>query len=392
MSLHRRYGLTRVINAAGTYTPLGVSRSSEAVSAAAAAALREFFVVDELQAAASDAACSLTGAEAAAVVHCAAAGITLCVAAAMAGADPDRVAALPDSAGMPTRVVLPAGHAVDYGHPIVQDVRLAGATPVLAGTDDACSIAELDDALAHPGTACLLLVSSRLVRGAPVSLQAAVAAAHRRSVPAIVDGAAQDLRIGELLETGADLVILSAQKYLAAPTAGLVVGRRDLVAAVRAHEKGIGRAMKATKEAIAGVLAALEERRRLDLDAWRRSQADKVARFVAAAGRIAGIAAEAVPDPAGMPFPRARLAVDPARAGLDAAALARALREGDPSIRVMEHELAAGRLVLELVPLDAAEVDAVVALLRAAIARTGSIGADAPPRQPRAPAGGGKAW
>ncbi|MFZ5558165.1 MAG: aminotransferase class V-fold PLP-dependent enzyme [Pseudomonadota bacterium] len=371
MSLHDRYGLTRVINAAGTFTPLGVSRSSKAVSAAAAAALREFFVIDELHAVASDAVARLTGAEAAAVAHCAAAGITLSVAAAMAGADADKVAALPGAEGMPTRVVLPAGHAVNYGHPIVQDVRLAGAAPVLAGTDEACSTADLEKALAHPDTACLLLVSSRLVRGNPVDLTEAVAAAHRRGVPAIIDGAAQDLRIRELLATRADLVVLSAQKYLASPTAGLVVGRKDLVAAVRAHEKGIGRAMKAAKEAIIGVLAALEDRQQLDLDAWRRTQANKVARFVEAAGRLAGIAAEAVPDPAGMPFPRARLTVDPARAGLDAAALARALRDGTPSIRVMEHEVAAGRLVLELVPLQDAEVGFVLDRLEGALAPQG---------------------
>jgi L-seryl-tRNA(Ser) seleniumtransferase len=367
MEIHDRYRLTPVINAAGTYTPLGVSRSSERVSAAAAAALREFFVIDELQAAASNAIARWSGAEAGAATHCAAAGITLSVAAAMTGDDPERVAVLPDADGMRARVVLPAGHAVNYGHPIAQDVRLAGATPVLAGTQAGCSVAALETALAHPETACLLLVSSRLVRGAPLDLAASVAAAHRRGVPAIIDGAAQDLRVRELLATGADLVVLSAQKYLASPTAGLVVGRKALVAAVRAHEQGIGRAMKATKEAIVGVLAALEERQALDLAAWRAEQRDKVERFVERANALPGVSAAAAPDPAGMPFPRARLAVDPARAGLDAAALARALREGTPSIRVMEHELTAGRLVLELVPLTAEEVDTILARIAASI-------------------------
>ena len=61
----------------------------------------------------------------------------------------------------------------------------------------------------------------------------------------------------------ADLVLVSAQKYLASPTAGLIIGRKRLVHACRAHEKGIGRAMKATKEAVIGVLAALEERQNL---------------------------------------------------------------------------------------------------------------------------------
>ena len=88
------------------------------------------------------------------------------------------------------------------------------------------------------------------------------------------------------LATGADLVVLSAHKYLAAPTAGLIVGRAGLVQSCRAQERGIGRAMKPTKEAILGVLAALDERRRLDLGAWSAAQQRKVADFVERAARI----------------------------------------------------------------------------------------------------------
>ena len=360
MDIHDGHALTRVINAAGSFTPLGVSRSSPAVAAAAAEALQAFFVMDELQDAASAASVRLTGAQAGAVVHCAAAGITLSIAAAMAGGSAQAVAALPDATGLPARVVLPAGHAVDYGHPIVQDIRLAGATPVPAGTEAGCAIAEIEAALADEGTACLLLVSSRLVRGAPVDLGQAVAAAHRRGVPAIIDGAAQDMRIGALLATGADLVVISAQKYLASPTAGLVIGRADLVRAVRAHEKGIGRAMKASKEAICGVLAAIGEREALDMAEWRGVQDEKVAGFVAKANGLAGIDARAVPDPAGMPFARVHLRIDPAAAGRDARAVADGLKTGSPSIRVMEHGLDAGEVILELVGLREDEVAAIL--------------------------------
>ncbi|HVL56304.1 MAG TPA: hypothetical protein VM491_07360 [Burkholderiaceae bacterium] len=371
MSLHERYRLTRVINAAGSYTPLGVSRSAAPVASAAAEALSEFFVIDELQRAASDAIARATGAESAAVTHCAAAAITLSVAATMTGADPDAIARLPDASGLPRRVVMPAGHAVDYGHPIVQDVRLAGATPVPVGGDGPEPICELDALsaeLAQQATACLLLVSSRLVRGRSPELTDAVAAAHRHGVPAIIDGAAQDLRIGELLATGADLVLVSAQKYLAAPTAGLAIGRQSLVDAVRAQEKGIGRSMKATKEALVGVLAALDERQRLDLAAWRHAQHDKVARFVARANALPGVVASITPDPAGMPFPRAELQIDPQRAGRDAAAVAAALAAGTPSIRVMTHALHESKLVLELVPLTGGEVGQVLARLSQIVA------------------------
>jgi L-seryl-tRNA(Ser) seleniumtransferase len=365
MGLHERYGLTRVINARGTFTPLGVSRSSAAVGATVAEALGEFFVVDELQNLAGRVIARDTGAESGCVTHCASAAITLAIAAAMTRGEAAKVAALPDTTGMPNAVVLPAGHAVDYGHPIVTDIRLAGAVPVIAGAADVCTGEDLDRALARADAACLLLVSSRLVRGTSPPLAEAVAAAHRRGLPAIVDAAAQDLRIAALLATGADLVLLSAQKYLASPTAGLAVGRRVWVEALRAQEKGIGRAMKATKEAILGAIAALDERRGLDLATWSAAQTKKAERFAARAGRLPGIAARVVPDPTGLPFPRVSLAVDAAAAGGDARALSEALRSGTPAVWLMDHAAARGELLLELVPLGEAELDAILARLSA---------------------------
>jgi len=357
MGIHERYDLTNVINAAGTFTPLGVSRSSVAVGQAVAEALSEFFLIDELQDVASAAISQWTGAEAGAVTHCVAAGITLAIAAAMAGTAPDRVAALPDTGDMPNRVVLPAGHAINYGHSILQDVRLAGATPVLAGSAQECAIEDLESELRQARTACLLLVSSRLVGGKPIDMARAVRAAHDCGLPAIIDGAAQDMRIEEILATGADLVLVSAQKYLASPTAGLVIGKKELVGAVRAHEKGIGRAMKPTKEGICGVLAAIDEREKADIRAWRNTQEEKVARFVQRANNHAGIRATSVADPVGMPFPRAQLTIDPKQAGMDAASLAEALKSGNPSVWVMSHALRDGQMILELVPLSDEELD-----------------------------------
>jgi len=363
-ALHARLGLRPVINAAGTFTPLGVSRSPPAVADAVAQALQEFVVIDELQALAGRALADWSGAPAGAVTHCVSAGITMAVAAAMAGDAPQAVAALPDSRGLPDKVVLPAGHVVDYGHPILTDIRLAGATPVLAGSAQHCSLNDLEQALAQDAVACLLLVSSRLVQGETVDLAGAVALAHARGVPAVIDGAAQDMRVTELLATGADAVLASAHKYLAAPTAGLVVGTADFVRAFRAQENGIGRAMKAGKEAIVGVLAALQVRAALDLSAWREEQRRKVEGFVDALAPIPGLRAEAVPDPAGMPFSRVVVSVgEPALPGWTAQWLAGRLRDATPSIRVMEHALAHGQLVLELVPLRDDELGAIVRAL-----------------------------
>ena len=354
MSIHDRYRLSVVINAKGTYTPLGVSRSSDGVAAAVAQALPEFFDMDELGDRASEAIAQVTGAQAGAVVHCTAAGVTLAAAATMTGGDPRRTAALPDATDMHNRVVLPACHVIDYGHSNLQGIRLAG-------DEDGCTIDDLEAELDGPDVACLMLVSSRLTRGEPIDLVAAIRAAHRRGVPAIIDGAAQFPRIADLLATGADLVLVSGQKYLGSPTAGLAAGSWSLVQALRAQEKGIGRVMKPTKEAIVGVLAALEEWQAFDRVKWEADELAKVDAFVDAASRIPGITAVAVQDPTGLQVSRVRLTVP------DAKRVATELEAGTPPIYVMTDRTAEDELMLELVPLDADEIATVLARLWAVL-------------------------
>lgn len=372
MDMIERYGLSNIVNARGPYTPLGVSRSPAAVAEAAGEALRHYFVLEELQTAADRELARYAGAEAGTVTHCVAAAITLSVTAAMTGGAPCAVARLPDTEGMADRAVLPAGHAVDYGHPITQAIRLSGAVPVLAGTDRACNADDLERAIDPDRTCCVLLVSSRLTRGAPIDLADAVAVAHRHGLPAFIDGAAQDLQLAALLETGADLVLISGQKYLASPTAGLVIGRRKWVDAVRAQEKGIGRPMKATKESLAGVLAAIEVRSDTDTASWCAAQAERMAAFVQSLGHLDGVMGFVLPDPGGAPIGRVHLRIDPLRARYDAASLEAALRTGTPPIHVMPHRLDKNEIVLEIVQLSDAEIGTIAARLEALMSRAGA--------------------
>jgi seryl-tRNA(Sec) selenium transferase len=212
---------------------------------------------------------------------------------------------------------------------------------------------------------------SRLTVGAPLDLPAAIAAARRAGVAVIIDAAAQDMRMGELAALGADALIFSAQKYLAAPTCGLVVGNASFIQAICAQEKGIGRGMKASKEALAGAIAALEARDGWDAAAWAADQAEKVSVFMARC-TWRGIHVAEVPDPVGNPFSRVRLSIDAATAGMDAmqlAAMLKAQRSSlhpsvrpsvrpsvHPSVRVMEHALAKGEIMLELTGLTRDEV------------------------------------
>lgn len=357
--------LRRVINAWGTATPFGVSRSDPRVAQAVADMLQRYVVMSELQAEAGDAIARWSGAPAACVTHCCAAAVTLSIAACMAGSDAGRIARLPDASAMKNRVLMLDAHRVRYGQPIEQAVRLAGAQVVACETLD-----HLRDALGNAQTACVLAVESHLAPGSgPELTRQLVALAHAAGVPLVLDGAAQDGRVAELVTSGADLALLSAQKYLAAPTAGLVLGREDLVAAVDAQHGGIGRAMKPSKEAMAGVIAALELRTQMPPGAWRTAQQAKVDRVERAAMQWRGVAVQREPDPQGNGFDRLWLSIDSAVAGIDAAALAQGLRDGDPAVAVAPHRLAQGQIGLELTGVAEDELGELCELLAATFSR-----------------------
>ncbi|RYF42077.1 MAG: threonine aldolase [Comamonadaceae bacterium] len=360
---HTPFEPRRVLNAWGTATPFGVSRSDPAVAEAVARMLQRPVVMAELQAEAGWRLTRWSGAEAGCVTHCTAAAVTLAVAACMAGSDPQAVAQLPDPAGLPFRVPMLAAHAVNYGHPIVQAVRLAGALPVLCPSPEA-----LQAALAGPDSACVLAVESHLAPGSGAALTGELLGlAHAAGVPLVLDAAAQDWRAAQLVAGGADLVLLSAQKYLRAPTAGLVLGRASLVAAVDAQHGGIGRAMKPTKEALAGVIAALDQRQAMPLEAWRAQQQRKVDVVAQAAAQWPGVTVAREPDPQGNGFERLWLTLEAGIGRLDAAAVVRRLRDGDPAVAVAPHRIARGQIGLELTGVDETELEELCALLAAAL-------------------------
>ncbi len=125
--------------------------------------------------------------------------------------------------------------------------------------------------------------------------------------------------------------------------------------------------MKPTQEALAGVMAALALRDAEDPEGWRHAQHAKVLEVMRRAGHWRGVAARAEADPQGNGFARIRLAVDPARAGLDATQLAACPRAGDPMVAVAPHRLAQGQVGLEHAGVSAAEVPLLLAAIEAAL-------------------------
>ncbi|MCA9115483.1 MAG: aminotransferase class V-fold PLP-dependent enzyme [Planctomycetaceae bacterium] len=357
MDLHQKFGLRRVINACGKMTHLSSAIVLPEIVEAAAESMRHFFLADELQAAAARVIGEATGAESGCITACTSAGITLGVAAAMTGSSLARVLQLPDSTGMKSRVLIQKGHCVNYGAPVTQAIRLAGAQPVEVGAVNRCRREELEYELQQGGVAAVVAVESHhTVRYGWLPLTELVPLAHQYEVPVIVDGAAQDQRLRELIDLGCDLVLTSAHKYLCSTTGGIVAGRRELVEAVLLQNRGIGRGMKAGKEAIVGAMAALEYRMQQDVPAWTAEQDRRVQLVLSLLEGIPGLTLSIDPDPNGCPFSRARLTVDPAVTGLSAVELDQRLQEGDPVVVPRAHHAEEGWLNLDAIELTDSEI------------------------------------
>lgn len=357
MDLYEKYRLTRVINACGKMTHLAGAIVLPDVIEEVTHAMGCFYDLDELQDRAGEVIARATGAQWGCVTACTAAGISLGVAAAMTGNDLGRVWQLPDTTGMANEVVIQKGHAVNFGAPVTQMVRLAGAAAVEIGTVHRSTEEQLRHAIGERTAAVVFVVSHHTVRYGALPLTRVVRIAHEHGVPVIVDGAAQSFVIKEILGAGADLVICSGHKYLSGTTAGVVCGREDLVRAVNLQNRGIGRPMKVGKEGIVGAMAALEYRMRLDVAGWEAEQNRKMERVMSRLDGIDGIGLSVDADPNGNPFSRARVTVDADRTGLSAAVINLAMLEGDPSIRLRAHHTDEGYFTVDAMEMTDEEVE-----------------------------------
>ena len=131
MGLFDDLGVPTVINASGTLTRLGGSRMAPETLAAMAEAAASFVPMDALQARAGEIIAEITGAEAGYVVSGAAAGLSLGVAACVAGMDVGAMDRLPDTTGAKNEVVVQRGHRNAYDHATVSYTHLTLPTILL---------------------------------------------------------------------------------------------------------------------------------------------------------------------------------------------------------------------------------------------------------------------
>lgn len=360
--IRERLGLRPIINVSGTMTALGASIMVPEAIRAMAEIAPEFVEIDDLQRRASATVAHMTGAEAGFITASAAAGIVMAVAATMAGENLLAIERLPlDTRGLKTEVIVQLGHNVGYGNSIDQAIRLAGGTPVLAGTVSSTQPYHVADAITDATAAGLYVVAHSTIAYGMLSLPEFVAICHARGVPVIVDAASEyDFR--RFIAEGADLVIYSGHKFLGGPTSGVVAGRKDLVRSGYLQNRGVGRGMKVGKESIAGVMAALDAWEMRDHAGIRASERAALELWQAALAGRAGIEARITPDPTNNPLDRLEIRVLP-DSGFTAYGLASALAAGSPPVMVRGHQAELGIFWLDPCNLHSGEAEIVATRL-----------------------------
>jgi D-glucosaminate-6-phosphate ammonia-lyase len=354
----------RVINASGRMTALGGCTLSCGVLDAMRRAAGSYCEMERLHGWAAERIAELAGAEAARVVASASAGIVLSVAAVIAGTDPLRIRALPDARDVEARIAIQGGHLVDFGAEIAQMIRLGGGCVVAVGSVNRVDRRDLDALLRTRPAGLVFVQSHHAVQKGMLSLEACVDAAHANTVPVIVDAAAES-DLERFVRLGADLVVYSGSKDLLGPTGGIVVGRRAFVNAVHAQSHGIGRAMKVSKETIAGIVRALDEHAARDPAARRAEEHRMVMRFVDTLGALPGVTATVVRESLRPEIERAEVRFHGADAGDRAARLVSHLRGWQPPIWTRDHRLTEGIVAFDPRPLSPADADVIDAALRA---------------------------
>jgi uncharacterized pyridoxal phosphate-dependent enzyme len=260
MDIYDELGIRPFINAYRPLTRLGGAALPEPVSEAMRQAARKNIHLSIMQRKVGEAIARLTNNEAAYVSCGASSGITLAVAACMAGTDPILSDRLPNTEGIKNQVIM---HACERGYKSDVAIRCAGATIVNVGNDAGANEFELSSAITDQTAAIL---AHDQPHPGKLRLEQMVTIARERQVPVLIDAAFSvppRRRLWEYTrDGGADAVFISGGKGLRGPQcSGLVLGQAWLVNACAFHgtpNMRIGQGMKVGKEELAGIYAAVK--------------------------------------------------------------------------------------------------------------------------------------
>ncbi len=385
-----RASLRPVINATGViiHTNLGRAPLSDAALAAMTAVGRGYSNLEyELEAGERGSRydhleallCRVTGAEAAIAVNNNAAALLLTLSAlVLPGKD---------------EVVISRGQLVEIGggFRIPEVMAQSGATLAEVGTTNRTYLRDYESAIGESTVALLRVHSSNFrvigfVESAPLAGLALLA--HERGLLLLDDlgsgclldtrkyGLSEEPTPQDSIRAGADLVMFSGDKLLGGPQAGVIAGKRDLIAKLRHHP--MARALRLDKSSIAALNATLlhyvKGEAEREVPVWRMiatpvsevgAQARRWARLIGGGAMVIDgrsmVGGGSLPEES---LPTKLVAIDaPGGAALEA--FAKRLRLGEtPIIGRIED----GRLLLDPRTVDPRDAATLVAGVKAALA------------------------
>src|SRR6266566_746832 len=327
----KELGIKPFINAAGTYTTLTASLMQPEVVQAIDYASRQFVHLIALHDAVGQRIASLIGCEAAMVSAGAASALTLGTAACMTGTNQEFIRRLPDTTGMKTEVIIQKLHRYGYDHAI----RNCGIRFVEVETRE-----ELERAI-NVHTVRMMFLNENDPLG-KIKAAEFVELGKKHSIPTFTDAAADVPPVDHLsryAKMGFDLVAISGGKGLRGPqSAGLLLGRQDLIAAARLNgppnSDTIGRGMKVNKEEYLGMMVAIEQYVKMDHAAEWREWEKRVKVVADTVGPVSGVKTETFIPEIANAVPHLRITWEPGTVKITANEAAKRLREGDPSIEL----------------------------------------------------------
>jgi seryl-tRNA(Sec) selenium transferase len=354
----RELGIRPFINAAGTYTAMTASLMPPEVMEAINYASKRYVMLDELHDRVGERIATLVRCEAAMVTAGAASALTLGTAAVLTGTDRQRIGDLPNLAGpaeipagsptgtsagtpadrpvvrMKSEVIIQKAHRFGYE----RAVRNCGVRLVEVETR-----ADLERAV-NDQTAMMLFYNNNNREG-QIRDEEFVELGRKHSIPTMNDAAADVPPVENLWKytaMGFDLVAFSGGKGIRGPqSAGLLLGRKALIAAARQNASpngnAIGRGMKVNKEEMVGMLAALELFVSKDHVREGREFEKRAEEIARSARSVPGVKAEIFVPEVANHVPHVRVSWDDASRG-PASALVTALRDGEPSIAIRSEE------------------------------------------------------
>src|ERR1700730_17176398 len=336
---YTRIGVRPFINTTATLTINGGSQMLPEVIATIEQASHYHVNLDELMEKVGDQLAKLLQVEWGIVTAGAASAATHATAGCIAGTDPEKMQRLPNLEGLKNEVIMPRESRNVYDHA----TRTLGVKII-----EVNSVDELQSALSRR-TAMVQVLGSYFGH-AKFGLKEVAPIARKAGVPIFIDAAADYLIVpNPYIALGADMVAYSGGKIIRGPqTAGLLVGRKDLIRAAWANSAphhAFGRALKVSKEEIVGMLRAVETwRAERDIQADFREWESWYASITEQITKVSGVRTEVRPPARGGPFPTLNVSWDVDKVGLTAGEVGRMLLDGEP--RIMTHAEGEGHAFL----------------------------------------------